>query len=532
MSDDPQAGRAEGGWPRRLSPVGGPYPVEKIAGVVAGMGEAAPTTVGLLRRGRLSPDLMTQLTLYLLARQPRPPRDPAAAGGAGRMGAPGVAGKVWARERVTYHRPIEVDDAFTIEGRSTGTHVRKQRRYATTTSTTLDASGRRVASNVTTGLLSYRPDPSLARQPDPLRPRERPACRAAQADRGWLPCSGLRPRADPRALRSRGAALGRPRRHALEGAGRGRRDDHASGRRRVGRRGPRRARLRGPSRGRARRVCRARDDPEARVSRALEGVRVLDLADRSAALAGRVLADLGAEVILVEPAAGAPIRHLAPFLDDRPGPERSFQHLYFSANKRSVVLDPIADEDDFARLVASADLLLETARPGGRDAVDHARLTRWNPELVQISVTPFGLDDVSGRKANDLVAGAAGGLVGVSGQRRGVPVQGGAHPSYCLAGLAAASASLIALHRRDAARRAQGRAEGVHVDLSLQEATAAAVAQTANATFWRWHGRIPKRPGLSSALRCADGRHVGLLVRPIASPLSSRGSIASASNTG
>lgn len=69
------------------------------------------------------------------------------------------------------------------------------------------------------------------------------------------------------------------------------------------------------------------------MSKALNGVRVLDLADRSAALAGRVLADLGAEVILVEPPSGNSIRHLAPFLDDEPGPEHSFAHQYLNANK-------------------------------------------------------------------------------------------------------------------------------------------------------------------------------------------------------
>ena len=66
----------------------------------------------------------------------------------------------------------------------------------------------------------------------------------------------------------------------------------------------------------------------------------------------------GAEVILVEPPDGNPLRRLAPWLADEPGPERSCAHLYFSANKRSVVLDPIADEATFARLVASADVVI------------------------------------------------------------------------------------------------------------------------------------------------------------------------------
>jgi len=93
---------------------------------------------------------------------------------------------------------------------------------------------------------------------------------------------------------------------------------------------------------------------------ALEDIRVLDLADESASLAGRILADLGAEVILVEPPGGAPHRSLEPFLDDQPGTERSYHHLYYNANKRSVTLDlgAEADRERFRELVQSADAII------------------------------------------------------------------------------------------------------------------------------------------------------------------------------
>jgi crotonobetainyl-CoA:carnitine CoA-transferase CaiB-like acyl-CoA transferase len=252
------------------------------------------------------------------------------------------------------------------------------------------------------------------------------------------------------------------------------------------------------------------------VSRALAGVRVLELTDRSAALAGRVLADLGAEVILVEPPGGAPVRHEAPYLDGQPGVERAFAHLYLNTNKRSVVLDLDAPggRERFLQLIASADVLLETQPPGQLDALglDHAGLRAVRPGLVQCSVTPFGLfSPWRERKANDLVAGAAGGLIQVSGEPDGVPMQGGAHPSYIMAGLAAASAITIALHQRDFGN---GAGDGVHIDLSMQEATALAVMQTAWPAQWPWLGRIPARPGLSAALACRDGKYVSLLVRP------------------
>ena len=239
-------------------------------------------------------------------------------------------------------------------------------------------------------------------------------------------------------------------------------------------------------------------------ARGLEGIRVLDLADQSAAFAGRILADLGAEVILVEPPGGGPNRHLRPYLDGVSGPERSCVHQYFGANKKSVVLDieDKAQHETFLSLVQSADIVLETARPGhmaslglGPDVLAGVR-----PDLIQISVTPFGLDtEWADRLGNDLIAGAAGGLVGISGEPRGTPVQGGANPSYCMASLTAASAATIAITDRDATGK------GAHISVSLQEATVTAVTQTNTPSTWSWHNRIPHRPGLSSALECADG---------------------------
>jgi crotonobetainyl-CoA:carnitine CoA-transferase CaiB-like acyl-CoA transferase len=256
------------------------------------------------------------------------------------------------------------------------------------------------------------------------------------------------------------------------------------------------------------------------MSWALAGVRVLDLADRSGSLTGRILADLGAEVILVEPPTGNPTRGLAPFLDDQPGPDRSFAHLYYNANKRSVVLDldDPADRDRFLALTATAQAVIDTERPGrlAELGLGHQRLREVSPGLVQVSITPYGQHGQwRDRTATDLTAGASGGLLWVSGEPRGVPVQGGADPSYALAGLTGASAAMIALTAR---WRRHGSADepwpGVHVDISLQEATVMSVVQTSAAGQLVWHDKLPRRPGLSNAIVCADGGYVGLLVRP------------------
>lgn len=154
-------------WPQPLQSVTGPFPAARIDGAAQGMGEHGPATRNLVAAGTVPPDLICGMTLFLIARQPRRPR-PADEGGAGSAptaapkGASGVAGGVWVRERFTIHRPLDREDPFVVTGEAVGRHARKGRRYGTTVSRSVDSSGRPVATNLTTGLLSYRPEPGLA----------------------------------------------------------------------------------------------------------------------------------------------------------------------------------------------------------------------------------------------------------------------------------------------------------------------------------------------------------------------------------
>ncbi len=244
-------------------------------------------------------------------------------------------------------------------------------------------------------------------------------------------------------------------------------------------------------------------------------MRVLDLADESAAFGGRILADLGAEVILVEPPEGSLTRCRGPFLDDRPGPERGFAHLALNANKRSVVLEHGSDSGarDFAELAARSDVIIESAAVADRESLglDDARLQEIRPGLIHVSVTPFGPDgDWRHWKATDGIATAASGLAWLCGERDGPPVLGSGHPAHSIASLAAANGIMTAL----AAQSRQGDDRGAHLEISLQEAACMATMQSATPTFWSWFGRVPGRPALSNAIRCKDGGWVGLLVRP------------------
>jgi acyl dehydratase len=151
-------------WPRPLSTVTGPYRAQKIEGAALGMGEFGPASVSLFHSGLLPPDMMTGLTLFLIARQPRPKSAVATTKSgktSGKTGAPGVSGGIWVREQAVFHRPIASDDAFTVRGGQIGRHVRKGRRYANTESTTHDSRDQLTSENRTTGLISYRVDESL-----------------------------------------------------------------------------------------------------------------------------------------------------------------------------------------------------------------------------------------------------------------------------------------------------------------------------------------------------------------------------------
>ncbi len=150
-------------WPQPLQPVTGPFPAARVDGAAEGMGTFGPVTRAIAGDGLVPPDLLTGLTLFLLANQPRQPRPAGAAESSGSSaGASPIAGGVWVRERFTIHGPLDRTDPFTVTGENTGRHVHKGRRYGTTTSTTTDSSGRPVATNVTTGLLTYKAVAGLA----------------------------------------------------------------------------------------------------------------------------------------------------------------------------------------------------------------------------------------------------------------------------------------------------------------------------------------------------------------------------------
>lgn len=193
----------------------------------------------------------------------------------------------------------------------------------------------------------------------------------------------------------------------------------------------------------------------------LDGVRVLDLCDERGLYAGRLLADLGAEVILVEPPGGSPVRVLQPFVD--PADPRSPSALWSNLCrlKKSVMLDLVlpADRDRFRRLAASADILVESDDEGRLETLDLGAeaLLAVNPRLVHVAISAFGRrGPKAGYRATDLTLWAASGALYPAGGGY-TPARDGDRPpvriscvpqAYIQAGADAAAGALLAYHAR------------------------------------------------------------------------------------
>ncbi len=253
----------------------------------------------------------------------------------------------------------------------------------------------------------------------------------------------------------------------------------------------------------------------------LADVRVLDLAGEIGVYAGRMLAELGADVIRVEPPGGSALRRRGPFLDGREDRERSLYHLHFNVQKRGITLDIGRSEGAklFRRLAAVADVVLETAAPGEMDAMGlgYEALREVNPALLYTTVTPFGqTGPMRNYRGNDLIGAAMSGLMWLNGFPEDPPNQPGAEQAYHMASLVAASTTLVALCGRD--RRGGG--SGQRIDVSMQEAASMATLQHASANAYTWYRQIPARRGLTGLLggrslfQCADGRWVSFIILP------------------
>lgn len=239
--------------------------------------------------------------------------------------------------------------------------------------------------------------------------------------------------------------------------------------------------------------------------------RVLDLTDETGFMCGKVLGDLGAEVVIVEPPGGHPARALGPFYKDEVHPEKSLFWFAFNTSKKGVTLDITkpSGQQILHELVKQSDMVIESCAPGYLDAlgIGYESLATLKPDLVFTSITPFGQKGPRRHwKGTDLTLQARSGFQYLLGDPDRAPVRISIPMTATKAGVEAASASLFALFHRNRT------GEGQHVDVSIQ---ASGIWQMMNASSFPIHHKVDQvragdryNAGFGNAraiLACADG---------------------------
>ena len=245
---------------------------------------------------------------------------------------------------------------------------------------------------------------------------------------------------------------------------------------------------------------------------ALKGIKVVEFADMvSGPYCGKLLADMGAEVVKVEPPEGDLARRCGPFPDNRPDPERSALFLYNNTSKRGVVLDlnHPGDLNRFKHLVCWADVLIDNHAPEVLEKVglDEAHLRQFNPGLIFASITPYGRTGPRvGNRGDELTLSHAGGVANLlpaqSEDLDKPPVKMAGYYAGYHAAVYAAVAIMASIIGKTRTRQA-----GQLIDISIYEAVISLIGPTAslNRYYQTSWCRIPDRPPASGRMKTDDG---------------------------
>ena len=240
----------------------------------------------------------------------------------------------------------------------------------------------------------------------------------------------------------------------------------------------------------------------------LDDLKVLDLSQGLAGpICAKILADFGADVVKVEPLSGDAGRSMAPHFGNVPHPEKSLIFLLANLNKRGITLnlDDAAGRDLLRQMARTTDIIVESYKPGylASLGLDYAALSRENPRLIMISITPFGqTGPYSAYENEEIVTYALSGIMSISGLAEREPLKHGGMQSQYEGGLSGVVGVLAALHARDMW------GEGQHVDVSLQDVVTSTLV--IHQPMYGWTGAVQgrRRPSGSSygqVQRCKDG---------------------------
>ncbi|MBW1681423.1 MAG: CoA transferase [Deltaproteobacteria bacterium] len=224
--------------------------------------------------------------------------------------------------------------------------------------------------------------------------------------------------------------------------------------------------------------------------------RILDLTNEMGLMCGKLLGDLGADVIKIEKPGGDDARRIGPFYRDEVDPEKSLYWFALNTSKRGITLDIETAEgkEIFKKLVKVSDAVVESFAPGHMDEIGlgYDALCKENPDIIVTSITPFGpAGPYKDFKASDITLWALSGLSFICGDPDRPPLRISLPQSFFHAGADAATGTVMALYHRGVS------GEGQHVHVSILKAMER-VAYTAH-TLWDGRAKILRRPG--SALK-------------------------------
>jgi crotonobetainyl-CoA:carnitine CoA-transferase CaiB-like acyl-CoA transferase len=235
----------------------------------------------------------------------------------------------------------------------------------------------------------------------------------------------------------------------------------------------------------------------------MNGTRALDLTDEKGFLCGKILADLGVEVIKIEKPGGDPARKIGPFWSDIADPEKSLYWFAYNSNKKGITLDIESADGQtiFSELVKTSDFVIESFEPGYLDylGLGYETLSSLKNGLILVSVTPFGqTGPYSEYKYSDIAVMAMTGTMYQTGESDGPPVQMSMPQASMHAGADAAVGAMIAYYHREKT------GEGQQVDVSMQQS--AGWFQANAIPVWELNKGILKRAG---AFRAGMSKDVG-----------------------
>jgi crotonobetainyl-CoA:carnitine CoA-transferase CaiB-like acyl-CoA transferase len=241
---------------------------------------------------------------------------------------------------------------------------------------------------------------------------------------------------------------------------------------------------------------------------AVSGVKVLDLSeDIAGSFCARLLADYGADVLKVEPPAGAALRRMGPFFHDDPHPEKSLFFLVLNLNKKGATLNlaTAAGRSILIQLVSQVDVIIESFHPGylASQGLGYETLEQVNPSLILTSITPFGqYGPYSQYQGEEIVSYAMGMIMSISGIQGREPLKHGGFQAQYEGGLNGAAATAMALFLQE------NTGQGQHIDVSVTECVASTMMATQ--TMYPFIGGIqprrrPKGSMLGNPMPCADG---------------------------